>query len=472
MSAPKDDPANAAADHLKVEEIVQIVRGIQERVRGRYPGGAAQGGVVLPDLMPLVEARDAAEAKVAAIGTVNPRPPGFINSLAQGFKRIIARALDWHVREQVEFNRAAMSCVQTILEALTDVNRAIAEIAATREQLGEQAREFADIRRHWAEWRAGWEEKTNRSEVYLLRTISELNSAFQHRLTSTENDFRQAMRDQHANFENALQLASHQIQERLWADLARIRGEYEKLIHDELRVVRQRAAAAAVSSQADAGAAPRLEAGAAVDWLRFAQRFRGSEERVRRAQEFYRERFAGLSDILDIGCGRGEFLEVARDAGIAARGIDANPENVGLCRAKGLDAEVADMFDHLRRQPDESLGGVFCAQVIEHLAPPLVAELIRQLGAKVRRGGLAAFETPNPECLAIFAAHFYLDPTHTRPVPAALLAFYLEEAGFGNIEVRYLAPASESFPALAEIPERFRESFFGGLDYAVFARKL
>jgi O-antigen chain-terminating methyltransferase len=85
---------------------------------------------------------------------------------------------------------------------------------------------------------------------------------------------------------------------------------------------------------------------------------------------------------------------------------------------------------------------------------------------------LAIIETPNPECLAIFATHFYLDPTHTRPVPAPLLRFYMEDAGFGSIEVERLAPAVESMPALADLPPSVREAFFGGLDYAILARKL
>ena len=85
--------------------------------------------------MPLVHARDAAEAKVAAIGTVNPRPPGS-RSIIQRFKRLVARALDWHVREQVEFNRATMACVQATLEALADVTRSVAALAAHHQDCG------------------------------------------------------------------------------------------------------------------------------------------------------------------------------------------------------------------------------------------------------------------------------------------------------------------------------------------------
>ena len=109
---------------------------------------------------------------------------------------------------------------------------------------------------------------------------------------------------------------------------------------------------------------------------------------------------------------------------------------------------------------------------MEHLSPSRLPVLIQLLGRKLRPGALAAFETPNPECLAIFATHFYIDPTHTRPVPAVLLRFYLEEAGFGNVEIERLAPAVETVPALADLPQSVRESLFGGLDYALFARKL
>jgi O-antigen chain-terminating methyltransferase len=157
---------------------------------------------------------------------------------------------------------------------------------------------------------------------------------------------------------------------------------------------------------------------------------------------------------------------------VAARGVDQNLESVGLCRSKGLQVELGDIFEYLESLPDGSLGGVYCAQVVEHLPVAGVPRLVRLLSQKLRLGSLVAIETPNPECLAIFATHFYLDPTHTRPIPAPLLRFYLEEAGFGSVQIERLTPAIESMPALAELPPEFRDAFFGGLDYAIFARKL
>jgi O-antigen chain-terminating methyltransferase len=207
------------------------------------------------------------------------------------------------------------------------------------------------------------------------------------------------------------------------------------------------------------------------DYGRFAERFRGSEEYVRAGQQFYKPYFAGRSDVLDIGCGRGEFLEMMREMGVPARGIDLGDESVALCRHKGLDAEKADLFEYLDALPEASLDGIFCSQVVEHIAPDRLPAMIRLAASRLRRGGVIAIETPNPECLAIFATHFYLDPTHQRPVPHQLLAFYLEEFGMGNIDVRRLSPAVETMPSLRSLPEDFREAFFGGLDYAITARK-
>src|SRR5207237_6260589 len=129
-----------------------------------------------------------------------------------------------------------------------------------------------------------------------------------------------------------------------------------------------------------------------------------------------------------------------------------------------------ELFTHLDSLADQSLGGVYCSQVVEHLPPERLPDLVNLLAKKMNRGALLAIETPNPECLAIFATHFYLDPTHTRPVPPPLLRFYLESAGFGSVQIERLAPAVDSMPVLAELPASVRDTFFGGLDYAIVAR--
>jgi O-antigen chain-terminating methyltransferase len=279
------------------------------------------------------------------------------------------------------------------------------------------------------------------------------------------------VRGQHKDFEGALERFATDIQKRLWADLEKMRVEYERVIHAELRVLRQRGTASAPLAPVTE---PRPSGSGAqnFDYTRFAERFRGTEEYVKERQRVYLGDFAGRREVLDIGCGRGEFLEMMRDAEVPARGIDLGAESVALCRSKGLNAEEADLFEYLDGLPESSLDGIFCSQVVEHLPPDRLPEMIRLCASRLQRNGVIAIETPNPECLAIFATHFYLDPTHTRPVPHPLLSFYLEEFGVGGIVVRRLSPAVESMPSLASLPEDFREAFFGGLDYAVIGTKL
>jgi len=444
------------------EELAAIIQEIRERVRSRYPQGTAGPGVVLPDLMPILHARDAAEGKVASIGSVNPRPPGLLNSIVQSVKKATARALDWHVREQVEYNRAMVNALNAILEALNENNRALSALGAriaSLEARSEEYQELRDIRARWSEWHVEWERKLADVESRFLRTVAELSAAVQVRAAQVETAARDAAKTQHAEFMRAL-----------WDNIKQVRAELERTIHTELRLIRRRAAIEPPSP-----APPAVEArGAApeIDWLHSAERFRGTEEYVKEKQRIYLPYFAGCGDVLDIGCGRGEFLELAREAGISARGIDLSEELVALCRAKKLEAETADLFVYLDSLPERSLGGIFCAQVIEHLPPARLPEMLRLACTRLSTGGVLVIETPNPECLAILASHFYLDPTHRRPVPPQLLSYYLEEFGMGAIEIRRLSPAVESMPALQSLPEDFREAFFGALDYAIIAKKL
>lgn len=444
-----------------------MLREVRDRVRARYPATSAGApGMALPDLEPLVRARDAALAKVAAIGTVNPRQGGPLNSLAQAVKRTVARLLDWHVREQVTFNRKVVDMADAAIEVLAASNRALAAAGGAIAEI--QALQLEDMRTHWAEWRQGWEDKLARNEIQFLRSVADLQGAFSHRADLMDANYRDALRAQHAGFTAALARANVEIQNQLLANMERVKLDYERLIHTELRLIRQRGGPA-VSMPPAVGKA---EEAAPLDVARFAERFRGDEEIVKAGQRFYVERFAGKRAVLDIGCGRGEFLELMREAGIPAVGIDINSEYVAVCGGKGLEAHAADLFAYLEESPEGSLDGVFCAHLVEHLAPERLPRMIQLCAARLSRGGVIAIETPNPECLAIFATYFYLDPTHVRPVPRQLLEFYFAENGVGVTEFRTLSPAVETVPALASLPGDFREAFFGGLDYALIGRKL
>ena len=451
------------------EELELAIREIRERVLARYPSGMWHG-LELPDFTPVLEARDQANAKVAAIGRVNPRAGGLLNSVIQSVKQTIARSLGWFVRDQVDFNYAVVRSLDSVLEGLNSINRTLKTIPPRfeppMEELRREASELKDIRSNWLVWRREWEEKLGRNEVQFLRAVADLQAAYAQRTAVMEQRFEERISAQHKEFEGALERSNFGMQQRFWSELEKVRVEYERIIYAEIRSVRQRPAAASISG------AIAKEAQLDIDWVHFANKFRGDAPKIQKHFEGYLARFEGCQRVLDIGCGRGEFLSLLRDRGITGVGVDLHEENIALLQSAGLDAQRADVFEFLEREGPGAFDGVFCAQVIEHLPPAEVWRLVQACALALKPGGVVVFETPNPECLAIFATHFYVDPSHTRPVPPALLCFYLEEAGFGRIDVQRFAPAYEERPELNALPVSMKESFFGGLDYSAFARKL
>jgi O-antigen chain-terminating methyltransferase len=469
----------------RIAELNALVGEIRDRVRTRYPrpddgsNGSGPAPIVripVADLMPVVHARDAAQAKVASIGSVNPRAGGPLNGIIQALKKTIARGLQWFVRDQVSFNRETVAAIEALLEALNEHNRAFVSFASqVNERFGPDLEQVRDIHHHWIAWRTEWERKLAVNEVQFLRAAADIQGAFQHRVTLMESNFREIVKAQHSDYLGALDRTTIDIQKRLASDFERVRAEYARLIHDELRIIRLRSATRTPAEAVQDSVSPQAERPLAppdLDYTRFAYRFRGSEDDVRRGLEFYKPFFRKHRNVLDIGCGRGEFLETMRDIGVTARGIDLSEESIAQCREKGLAAEVADMFPYLAALPEGELDGIFLSQVVEHVDPMQLPGLIRLCAAALERGGILAVETPNPECLAIFATYFYLDPTHARPVPYPLMEFYMEEADFGYIEVHKLSPAAESMPEIAGLPEAFHQRFFGGLDYAIIGHKL
>jgi SAM-dependent methyltransferase len=153
--------------------------------------------------------------------------------------------------------------------------------------------------------------------------------------------------------------------------------------------------------------------------------------------------FAGAADVLDIGCGRGEFLMLLREQHVSARGIDLNPSMVDVCREKGLDAHHADALAYLRGQPDASLGGLFAAQVIEHLAPDYLIQLLDAAFDKLRPGSAIVLETINPGCWFAFFESYIRDITHSQPIHPDTLKHLLIASGFQQIDIQYRAPYPE-----------------------------
>ncbi len=180
------------------------------------------------------------------------------------------------------------------------------------------------------------------------------------------------------------------------------------------------------------------------DYRAFQLRFRGDEEEITRRMRAHVERFSGApGPVADLGCGRGEFLELLEADGHAAVGVEINAADVESCKERGLQAECADLFDWLEAQEEGSLGGVFLAQVIEHIPPPDWARLTDLAASRLAPGGRLVVETINPESLFALVRAYVLDPTHTRPVHPQLLSFMAYRSGLTDIDVVYQADVPE-----------------------------
>ena len=233
----------------------------------------------------------------------------------------------------------------------------------------------------------------------------------------------------------------------------------------------------------------------AFKYVAFEDRFRGSRDEIRRRLTDYPPLFTGARNVLDIGCGRGELLDLFREHGVDARGIDVNDEMVEACRARGLTAERADALTHITAQPDGSLGGLIAIQVVEHLEPHYLMRLIETAHHKLAPGATLVFETINAACWAAFFDSYIRDFTHVRPLHPDTLRYLVQASGFTHAEIQFraefppqdrlrsvslpaTAPETPEQTAIAELSEavnahadRLNAQLFTHRDYAVVARK-
>jgi len=228
----------------------------------------------------------------------------------------------------------------------------------------------------------------------------------------------------------------------------------------------------------------------AYKYVAFEDLFRGSRDAIRSGQESYLPLFEGRSDVLDIGCGRGEFLDLLTSRGIRARGIDVNPEMVELCRARGLDVTATDAVGYLSGLEDGALGGIFSAQVVEHLQPAYLLRFLELAYHKLAPGGPLVLETLNPACWVAFFDSYIRDITHVWPLHPDTLKYLVTASGFPEVEVQFRAPVPDEHrlhpiapgagwdPALVDAAGTFNANMdklnvriFSFLDYAVVASR-
>jgi SAM-dependent methyltransferase len=225
-------------------------------------------------------------------------------------------------------------------------------------------------------------------------------------------------------------------------------------------------------------------AGPPLDYLSFEARFRGTEEAIRARQGIYRELFDGCRRVVDLGCGRGELVQLLGEAGVDAYGVELNEDFVDLMREKGLEVVREDALHHLVGLAPGDVDGIVASHVVEHLPPHVVSELVSTAWERLPPGGVLVMETPNPESLVAGSVNFHRDPTHLRPVHPDTLAFICESTGFADVAIRRLSPVpdAERLPLqgpgagplgdhLDRVVQRLNDLLYGFQDYAVVARR-
>ncbi|GAB1422935.1 hypothetical protein MASR2M16_01690 [Thauera terpenica] len=249
-------------------------------------------------------------------------------------------------------------------------------------------------------------------------------------------------------------------------------GQLEQRLRELTRSPPQAQAAQPPSSAAQPNSAAPAEGLPPELYGAFEEQFRGSRALISARLRANLPRFAPVwgpatKPVLDLGCGRGEWLQLLAEHGIVAEGVDSSPWMVRSCLDAGLSVRQGDAIEYLAALPDDALAGLTGFHIIEHLPIAVLIRLIEHARRVVQPGGVVLFETPNPENLVVGACNFYVDPTHRNPLPPALMAFLLEEHGFERVEIERRHPADAARLAAGELAEPLATLVFGPQDYAV-----
>jgi SAM-dependent methyltransferase len=277
-------------------------------------------------------------------------------------------------------------------------------------------------------------------------------------------------------------LLSH-LDERQVADSSYLKRELQLRVHDFARLsnkvgkVRRRK-----GKQDESVVEPDGDNDHAFDafYLAFENKFRGTRADIKERVSVYLPliKDAGLAGrqdpLLDLGCGRGEWLELLREEGLAGHGVDLNEFMVEECAARKLAVTQADVLHHLGSLRSNSQGVITAFHLIEHLPFPSLMSLFAETLRVLCPGGICIFETPNPDNIQVGSNRFYSDPTHLRPLPKDFTKFAMATVGFTSLEILPLHPDHNALPVSDGSPpiERFiNQIFFGDQDYAVIGRK-
>jgi SAM-dependent methyltransferase len=270
------------------------------------------------------------------------------------------------------------------------------------------------------------------------------------------------------------------LSQELHGDVAgHIDGIYERLAAQDRTLALTGDALGLSADPGEVGARPAFRPWYSAD--RFDEAFRGTREEMLARYRDLARRLVGCDPVLDLGCGRGELLELLAESGVDSWGVDLDPDLVKVAVERGLSVEQGEALRCLESLEDASLGGLVLIQLVEHLTAQEVVDLVALAAAKVRPGGRVFAESVNPQSLYVFGHSFYLDPTHLRPVHPAYMAFLFREAGFSRVDIEWRSPPPaddvlEEAPAPEPLPVSYNENvrrlnrlLFAPQDYLVVA---
>lgn len=219
-----------------------------------------------------------------------------------------------------------------------------------------------------------------------------------------------------------------------------------------------------------------------IDYFDFENHFRGSREAIKSVQQQYVKYFEGRKNVLDLGCGRGEFLELMKENNIEAVGVECYTEFAEYCKMKDLNVVEEDAIAYLAKQ--EKVGGIFAGQLIEHLKFNQIVKLCELAYEKLEEGAYIILETPNPMSLAIYTHAFYMDPSHNKPIHPLTMEYFMRKVGFKDVEILFtdsskypveipalISDNIENIDAFNQSMKEVSQTLFGSQDYAIIGRR-
>ena len=387
------------------------------------------------------------------------------------------------IEEQNSFNANTTACINTLFNNEVVTEEFLSEIKSKLEQYQDRLSEMEDAfrDRETRDHKADFHEEMDSVLKKLLHENRELKQdiakEIKLRIREQLNLIADEVFGQIQNYESELKNKYKQIKaENDW----RYTQEELKLF----RNIRKNSIKAQNHREPPDCPKEQISAYGEIDYFDFENYFRGSRQDIKQRQSIYIPYFTNKHRVIDLGCGRGEFLELLKENNISYTGVDSYQEFADYCEAKELNVICADAVQYLASIENGSLGGIFAAQIIEHLSNEYLIYLCHLAYEKLENGAFLIMETPNPMCLSIYTNSFYMDLSHQKPVHPKMMEYLLKREGFRKIDILYTEESKSGYrlPLLksdgAHNISEFNSGInvlsdllFGSEDYAIIAQK-